>query len=99
MANYAGRSKFTGGEWSIGEVCKVPDDYRVSIIGPEGWLGVADVYGDSAEEVLANAKLVSAAPKLFWELADILLALENGGLRKPKQWETSIRNLLDLIID
>lgn len=102
MANLAGRTKFTKGEWSIGK--HIIGGNEIAVFGPEElsgvkYLGVANAFGDSEEETLANGKLIAAAPKMFWELGDILLALENGGLRKPKQWEASIRQLLESIVD
>ena len=91
MANFAGRTKFTDGDWKVGP------EYEVGtmINGPEGWLGVACAYGDTPEEEMANAQLIACSTKMFWKLADVLLALEEGGLRKPKQWEASIRATLE----
>lgn len=39
----------------------------------------------------ANALLIAAAPALYEALRSVLLALENGGLKKQKQWENYIR--------
>lgn len=48
-----------GGEEQIGKVGT----------GPDGWLGVAQVFGDTPDEVSANTALIAAAP-------DLLAALE-----------------------
>lgn len=95
MANFVSRSKFTSGHW---EVTSTDSDNGIKVSGPEGWLGVAVAYGDTPEEALANAQLIASAPKLFYKLADVLLALEYGGLRRPKQWEASIREVLEAAI-
>lgn len=49
------------------------------------------------ENVDNNARLVAVAPDMFSLLEDIELALKNGGLKKPLQWETAISKLLDRV--
>lgn len=61
----------TPGPWII---CQTSQDEGtiVSIgTGKKGWLGLADCYGDTMEEALANASLIAAAPDLLAALKDI----------------------------
>ena len=102
MANFWHRAKFTnkGQDWSLDDWGE-PNDFDISwhevliaqVSTPPSFEPVPE-----REEAEANAQLIVNAPKLFWKLADVLLALENGGLRKPKQWEASIRETLEAAI-
>ena len=100
MAGFVSRAKFTMDDWDI-EDCGWPNDIEImcgdvllaQVCTPPSIEEVPD-----REEAEANAVLMANASNLFFELADVLLALEEGGLRKPKQWKASIRETLEAAI-
>ena len=61
----------TPGPWEA----QIEKDTRLKIVGPEGWLGVAQAFGDDFKEAQANARLIAAAPELLeaCQIAVVLL--------------------------
>ena len=53
----------TPGPWKVDP--KSQEETRSKIVGPEGWLGVAQAFGDDLEETQANAALIASAPDLL----------------------------------
>jgi hypothetical protein len=59
---YRSKMTHTSGPWTVIEKC---EGTQVIVSGPEDWVGVALVYGDTDEEAEANARLIAAAPELL----------------------------------
>ncbi len=73
-------SDFTPGPWRIVEEQgrTDDDDEEVMVISQTGYIAVI-ISGLGEKEVLANAKLIAAAPKLYEKLKQVLVCLEASG--------------------
>jgi hypothetical protein len=47
------------------------------------------------DEIERAVYAIDATDAVVAKLADVLLALENGGLKRPKEWEASLRRTLN----
>lgn len=70
-------TQHTPGPWTVDE--KTLESSKVKVVGPEGFLGVAQAFGDNVDETLANGMLIAAAPALLEALRSINNALELCG--------------------
>ena len=76
---------FTPGPWEAGYCTK--ESTKVDVWCEEG--DVAVVYGGTADEVVANARLVAAAPRLFAACERVMDLLEDkydGAPDSPTRW-------------
>jgi hypothetical protein len=86
----------TDGPWGLSPV------FDQNVYAADG-ISVALVMGDAADpEVVANARLIAAAPDLL-EVCDYITALSAGwdedgslGPREPLSWETVARMAMDV---
>lgn len=62
------KCKHTPGPWVVCPKVNGQEQEGKVGTGPSGWLGVAQVYGDTPEEVRANTLLIAAAPDLLGTL-------------------------------
>ena len=61
----------TPGPWIICDKQEEPRTVKIGT-GENGWLGVAQSFGDTQAEATANAKLIAAAPDLLAAAKDAL---------------------------
>ena len=69
----------TPGPWIICDKQEEPRTVKIGT-GENGWLGVAQSFGDTQEEATANAKLIAAAPDLLEACKGLVEYLESVGI-------------------